>query len=69
MDFVSIIVEVNGSYGHVFLDCLYLWDVVFLISIKYFGLFYFGGLSKEDCLQLFGNAIFLVLILESMKVF
>jgi hypothetical protein len=61
MDSGGIIVEVNGSYSHVFLHCLHPWDTVFLISIEHFQFLHFGSLSYEDHLWMFGDMILLIL--------
>jgi hypothetical protein len=45
MDSGGIIVEVDGLYSDIFLDCLHLWDVIFLVSIEYLRLLHFGSLS------------------------
>jgi hypothetical protein len=55
MDSGGIIIEVDGSYSHVFLDCLHLWDVVLLISIEHFGLLHFGAFPRmiaSGCLEM-----------------
>jgi hypothetical protein len=45
MDSGGIVVEVDGSYGHVFFDCLHPRDVIFPISVEYFGLLHLGSRS------------------------
>jgi hypothetical protein len=41
----GIIVEVDGWYSHVFLDCLDPQDVNFPVSIEYLRLHHLGSLS------------------------
>jgi hypothetical protein len=65
MDSGGIVVEVDGSYSHIFLDCLHPWDVVLPISIEHFGLLHLWSLSYEDHLWSFGNAILFILLPES----
>jgi hypothetical protein len=45
MDSGGIVIKVDGSYGHVFLDCLHPRDIIFPISVEYFGFLYFGSFS------------------------
>jgi hypothetical protein len=64
MDSGGIIIEVDGSHSHVFLNRFYPWDVVFSISIEHFRFLHFGSLSQEDRLWLFGDTVLLILLLE-----
>jgi hypothetical protein len=69
MESGGIIVEVDGSYSHIFLDCLHPWDILFLVSIKYLRLLHLWSLSQEDCFWLLGDTIPSILLLEGMDEF
>jgi hypothetical protein len=69
MDSGGIIIEVDGLYSHVFLDCLHPWDVVLPISIEYFRLLHLWSFSYDDCFWSLGDAIILILLLEGMDKF
>jgi hypothetical protein len=69
MDSGGIVVEIDGSYSHIFLDYLHPWDVIFPVSIKYLRLLHLGSFSQEDCFWSLGDVILSVLLPESMDEF
>jgi hypothetical protein len=69
MDSGGVIVEVDGSYSHVFLDCIHPWDVIFPVSIKYLRLLHLGSFSQEDRFRSLGDAILSILLSEGTDEF
>jgi hypothetical protein len=62
MDSGGIIVEVDGSYSHIFLDCFHPGDIVLSISIENFRRLHFGSFSQEDGLWSLAYVILLVFL-------